>query len=156
MNITSLLSPDRVVCRDDIGSKKRLLELLAELLSSSSLQLHQQEIFDSLVNREKLGSTGLGKGVALPHGRLAALQEPVCAFIRVDPPIDFDATDGQSVDLVFSLLVPEDSTEEHLQVLSTIAEIFSDPGICSALRKCQSDKCLLDLLTQWDSRRIPA
>ncbi len=156
MNITSLLSPDRVVRRDDIGSKKRLLELLAELLGSSSQQLPQQEIFDSLINREKLGSTGLGKGVALPHGRLAALQEPVCAFIRVEPPIDFDATDGQPVDLVFSLLVPENSTEEHLQVLSTIAEIFSDPDICIALRQCQSDKCLLDLLTQWDNRRISA
>jgi len=156
MNITSYLSPDRVVCRDDIGSKKRLLEQLAELLGSSSQQLPQLAIYESLLNREKLGSTGLGKGVALPHGRLAALQEPVCAFIRVEPPIDFDAVDGQPVDLVFSLLVPEDSTEEHLQALSTIAEIFSDPGICIALRKCQSDKCLLDLLAQWDSRRISA
>ena len=156
MNITSLLSPDRVVCRDDIGSKKRLLEQLAELLGSSSQSLPQQQIYESLINREKLGSTGLGKGVALPHGRLAALQKPVCAFIRVAPPIDFDASDGEPVDLVFSLLVPEESTEEHLQVLSIIAEIFSDPGICSALRKCQSDKCLLDLLSQWDSRQIPA
>ena len=156
MNITSLLSPDRVVIRDDIGSKKRLLEQLAELLGSSSQSLPQQEIYTSLINREKLGSTGLGKGVALPHGRLAALQEPVCAFIRLEPAIDFDATDGQPVDLVFSLLVPEESTEEHLQVLSTIAEIFSDPGICTALRKCQSDKCLLDLLSEWHSRRIPA
>ncbi|MGB5261071.1 MAG: PTS IIA-like nitrogen regulatory protein PtsN [Gammaproteobacteria bacterium] len=156
MNITSLLTPDRVVCRDDIASKKRLLELLAELLGSSAQNLPQLGIFDSLINREKLGSTGLGKGVALPHGRLAALREPVCAFVRVDPPVDFDATDGLPVDLVFSLLVPEDSTEEHLQVLSTIAEIFSDPDMCSNLRKCQSDKCLLDLLTQWDSQQISA
>ena len=156
MDITTLLSPDRVICCNDIGSKKRLLEELSELLGSSSQQLPQQEIFDSLVNREKLGSTGLGHGVALPHGRLAALDAPVCAFIRVDPPVDFDAADGQDVDLVFSLLVPEDSTEEHLQVLSTIAEIFSDPAICDALRTCQSDKCLLDLLTQWEQRRIPA
>jgi PTS system nitrogen regulatory IIA component len=156
MNITSLLSPDRVVCCDDIGSKKRLLEELAELLGSSSQQLPQQEIYDSLLNRERLGSTGLGKGVALPHGRLASLAEPVCAFIKVDPAVDFDAADGQPVDLVFSLLVPEDSTEEHLQVLSTIAEIFSNPGICTALRQCQSDKCLLDLLNQWESKQIPA
>jgi len=156
MNITSLLSPDRVVCRDDIGSKKRLLEQLAELLGSSSQSLPQQAIYESLINREKLGSTGLGKGVALPHGRLAALQQPVWAFIRVEPPIDFDASDGEPVDLVFSLLVPEESTEEHLQVLSTIAEIFSDPAICIALRNCQTDKCLLDLLAQWDSRRISA
>jgi PTS system nitrogen regulatory IIA component len=156
MNITSLLSPDRVVCRDDIGSKKRLLEQLAELLGSSAQTLPQQEIFDSLLNREKLGSTGLGKGVALPHGRLAALAEPVCAFIKLNQPVDFDAADGLPVDLVFSLLVPEDSTEEHLQVLSTIAEIFSNPGICASLRNCQSDRCLLDLLKQWESQRISA
>jgi len=156
MNITSLLSPDRVVCCDDIGSKKRLLEELADLLGSSSQQLPHQDIFDSLLNREKLGSTGLGKGVALPHGRLAALQEPVCAFIKVDPAVDFDAVDDAPVDLVFSLLVPEDSTEEHLQVLSTIAEIFSNQAICDSLRNCQSDKCLLDLLYQWESQRISA
>ena len=156
MNITSLLSPDRVVTCDDIGSKKRVLELLAELLGSSSQVLSQQEIFDSLLNREKLGSTGLGKGVALPHGRLASLQAPVCAFIKVNPPVDFDALDGEPVDLVFSLLVPEDSTEEHLQVLSNIAEIFSDPAICTSLRNCQSDKCLLDLLGQWENQRISA
>jgi len=156
MNITNLLSPDRVACRDDIGSKKRLLELLAELLCSSSQQLQQQEIFNSLINREKLGSTGLGNGVAIPHGRLASLSEPVCAFISLDPAVDFDASDGQPVDLVFSLLVPENSTEEHLQALSTIAEIFSDPEICAGLRECETDDCLLDQLIQWESRRISA
>ena len=156
MNITALLSPDRVATCDDIGSKKRVLEVLAELLGSSSQVLSQQEIFDSLLNREKLGSTGLGKGVALPHGRLASLQEPVCAFIKVTPPVDFDALDDEPVDLVFSLLVPEDSTEEHLQVLSNIAEIFSDPGICASLRSCQTDKCLLELLSQWERQRISA
>jgi PTS system nitrogen regulatory IIA component len=156
MNITNLLSSDRVICCDDIGSKKRLLEQLAELLGSSSQQLSQQDIFNSLISREKLGSTGLGKGVALPHGRLASLDEPVCAFIKANRPVDFDAADGAPVDLVFSLLVPENSTEEHLQVLSTIAEIFSNDGICTALRNCVTDNCLLDQLTQWESRRIPA
>lgn len=156
MNITTLLSPDRVVCRDDIVSKKRLLEHLAELLCSSDQSLPQQDVFDALLSREKLGSTGLGKGVALPHGRLASLQEPLCALIKLSEPIDFDATDGQPVDLVFSLLVPEDSTEEHLQVLSTIAEIFSDGNICTALRACEDNRCLLDILDQWESQRIPA
>lgn len=156
MNITSLLSPDRVVCCDDIGSKKRLLEHLAELLCSSDQTLSQQEVFDSLLSREKLGSTGLGKGVGLPHGRLANLQEPLCAFIKIDEPIDFDASDNQPVDLVFSLLVPEESTEEHLQVLSTIAEIFSNSAICAALRDCSDNRCLMEILEQWESQRIPA
>ena len=156
MNITSLLSPDRVVCCDDIASKKRLLEQLSELLSKSSPQLSQQVIFDALVNREKLGSTGLGKGVAIPPGRMAALVEPLCAFIKVKTPVDFDSSDGQPVDLVFCLLVPEDSTEEHLQVLSTIAEIFSNQPVCSALRECDSGECILAKLYQWERQRISA
>ena len=156
MNITDLLNPERVVCRDDVGSKKRLIEQLSELLASSSPDLSQNEIFDALLNREKLGSTGLGNGVAIPHGRMATLKQPVCAFIKLATPVDFDAADGQPVDLIFTLLVPEDSTEEHLQVLSTIAEIFSNTGICTALRTCETGSCLLEQLFLWESRRIPA
>ena len=156
MNITDLLSPERVSCRDELGSKKRLLEQLGELLASSSPVLSQHEIFDALLNREKLGSTGLGKGVAIPHGRMAGLEHPVCAFIKLGAAVDFDTSDGQAVDLVFALLVPENSTEEHLQVLSTIAEIFSNSGVCTALRTCESGSCLLEQLYQWESHRIPA
>ena len=156
MNLTDLLMTDRVSYRDDLGSKKRLLEYVSELLAGSSPELRQNEIFDALINREKLGSTGLGKGVAIPHGRIASLERPVCAFVRLATPVDFDATDGQPVDLIFTLLVPEDSTEEHLQVLSTIAEIFSNAGISMALRQCDTDSCLLEQLCQWEARRISA
>ncbi len=156
MNITSLLAPERVVVCDDIASKKRLLEQLSELLGSSSPSLSGQAIFEALINRERLGSTGLGKGVAIPHGRMASLEQPVCAFIRIRKPIAFDAADGQPVDLVFSLLVPEDSTEEHLQVLSTIAEIFSNKTICALLRECDDGTCVLDQLYEWESQRISA
>ena len=156
MNITDLLVPDRVSCRDDLGSKKRLLEYVSELLAGSSPGLTQHEIFEALISREKLGSTGLGKGVAIPHGRIASLEQPLCAFVRLATPVDFDATDGQPVDLIFALLVPEDSTEEHLQVLSTIAEIFSNAGISMALRQCDTDSCLLEQLCQWEARRISA
>ena len=156
MNITDLLMPDRASCRENVGSKKRLLEYSSELLASSSPGLSQNEIFNALINREKLGSTGLGKGVAIPHGRIAALERPVCAFVKLASPVDFDATDGQPVDLIFTLLVPEDSTEEHLQVLSTIAEIFSNASISMALRQCETDSCLLEQMRQWEARRIPA
>ena len=156
MNVTDLLMPDRVSCREDVGSKKRLLEYVSELLANSSPELSQNEIFNALINREKLGSTGLGKGVAIPHGRIASLERPVCAFVTLASPVDFDATDGQPVDLIFTLLVPEDSTEEHLQVLSTIAEIFSNAGISMALRQCDTDSCLLEQLCQWEARRISA
>jgi PTS system nitrogen regulatory IIA component len=156
MNITDLLMPDRTSCRENVGSKKRLLEYSSELLASSSPELSQNEIFNALINREKLGSTGLGKGVAIPHGRIASLERPVCALVKLASPVDFDATDGQPVDLIFTLLVPEDSTEEHLQVLSTIAEIFSNAGISMALRQCETDSCLLEQMRQWEARRIPA
>jgi PTS system nitrogen regulatory IIA component len=156
MNITDLLSPDRVACCDDVASKKRLLEQISELLAGSATGLSDSEIFDALISREKLGSTGLGKGVAIPHGRMPELESPVCAFIKLSTAVDYDASDGEPVDLVFALLVPEDSTEEHLQVLSTIAEIFSNSGICTALRDCDSRDCLLQQLFQWEARRIPA
>jgi PTS system nitrogen regulatory IIA component len=156
MNITDLLNTERVICTDGVGSKKRLLEQVSELLAGSATGLSQNEIFDALVNREKLGSTGLGKGVAIPHGRMATLKQPACAFIKLDTPVDFDSTDGEPVDLVFTLLVPEDSTEEHLQVLSTIAEMFSNPEICTALRGCGTGDCLLDQLYSWESHRITA
>ena len=156
MNITDLLMPNRVICRENIGSKKRLLEYVSELLANSSPELSQNEIFNALINREKLGSTGLGKGIAIPHGRIASLEKPACAFVKLTSPVDFDATDGQPVDLIFTLLVPENSTEEHLQVLSTIAEMFSNDGISMALRQCETDSCLLEQLCQWEARRISA
>ena len=156
MNITELLEPERIVCCNNAGSKKRLLERLATLLAGNTSQISQNDIFDALINREKLGSTGLGKGVAIPHGRMTSLTEPLCAFVKVDEPVEFDASDGQAVDLVFALLVPENSTEEHLQVLSTIAEIFSNPVICTALRNCETGQCILEQLYQWESQRISA
>ena len=156
MNITELLSPDRVASRDDVGSKKRLLEQISILLADGAPGLPDSEIFDALDSREKLGSTGLGKGVAIPHGRMPELENPVCAFIKLSTPVDFDTSDGEPVDLVFALLVPEDSTEEHLQVLSTIAEIFSNSDVCAALRACDSSECLLQQLFQREARRIPA
>ena len=156
MNITELLEPERIVCCANAGSKKRVLEKLAALLAGATSQITQNDIFDALINREKLGSTGLGKGVAIPHGRMASLTVPLCAFIKIDEPVEFDASDGQAVDLIFALLVPEDSTEEHLQVLSTIAEIFSNPVICTALRDCEIGQCILEQLYQWESQRISA
>jgi len=156
MNITDLLDTERVACNAEAGSKKRILQDLAALLSAG-IPLHtQNDIFDALVSRERLGSTGLGKGVAIPHGRMSSLTAPVCGFIKLDTPVDFDASDGQPVDLIFALLVPEDSTEEHLQVLSTIAEIFSNPAICASLRDCRSGQCILEQLYQWESQRISA
>lgn len=157
MNINQLIDQDHVLCCPEVASKKRLLEVVSELLAIDLPQISAHEIFDSLINREKLGSTGLGKGVAIPHGRIASLENPVCAFIRLDEAVEFDATDGKPVDLAFALLVPEDSTEEHLQVLSTIAELFSDEEFCTGVRNCRDKDCLMQLLiNRRDVQQIPA
>jgi PTS system nitrogen regulatory IIA component len=156
MNISELLHPECVHCCPEVGSKKRLLEDISELLARKAPQLSQTEIFESLINREKLGSTGLGKGVAIPHGRMAALDRAVCAFIKLGTPVDFDATDDQPVDMVFALLVPENSTEEHLQILSTIAELFSNERFCASMRQCTNDECVYQLFNLQKAKQIPA
>ncbi len=156
MNISELISPECVLCCPEVGSKKRLLEDISELLARIAPQLSQNEIFEGLINREKLGSTGLGKGVAIPHGRMTALDRAICAFIKLDTPVDFDATDGLPVDMVCALLVPENSTEEHLQILSTIAELFSNEGFCARMRQCTSDECVYQLLSHQEAQQISA
>lgn len=156
MNISELIDSERVLCCPEIASKKRLIEIVSDLLAVNLPQLSAQEIFESLINREKLGSTGLGKGVAIPHGRMHGLEKPVCAFIRLEQAIDYDAADNQPVDLVFALLVPEESTEEHLQVLSMIAELFSDQDLCSGVRNCETGDCLVQILNHREARQISA
>jgi PTS system nitrogen regulatory IIA component len=156
MNISEILIQERVACCPQIGSKKRLMEGISELLARKLPQLSRNEIFDSLISREKLGSTGLGKGVAIPHGRLSGLQRPACAFIRLDRPVEFDALDGEPVDLVFALIVPEDSTDEHLQILSAIAALLGNPGFCARLRECGDDACLFQLLTRQEAQQKTA
>lgn len=106
-------------------SKKRLFEQ-AGLLFENNQGIARSLVFDSLFARERLGSTGLGQGVAIPHGRIKGLKEPVGAFVRLATPVAFDAPDGKAVSLVFVLLVPEHATELHLQILSEVAQMLSD------------------------------
>lgn len=153
MDITSLITPERVTSRLSTTSKKRALEQLSEILSSFAASLTPEEIFDSLIGRERLGSTGLGQGVALPHGRLANLSEPVGAFVSLEQGIDFDAIDQQPVDLMFALLVPAESTEEHLQILAELAKRFSDAAFCERLRAAATDEALYTEFTRWESRQ---
>ena len=102
-----------------------------------------------LLEREKLGSTGLGFGVAIPHGRIRTLKEPACAFVRTQAPIPFEAPDGQSVSLVFALLVPEHATEAHLEILSELAQMFSDPDLRDQLAKVHDIQAAHRLITEW-------
>jgi len=148
MKLSEILSGDRVVAGAALGSKKKVLEELARLLSGG-ITLASGDIFNSLVGREKLGSTGLGHGVAIPHGRVAGVPQSVGAFMRLKHPIDYDAHDGQPVDLVFGLLVPQQATEEHLKHLAAIAEMFSNEQFCAKLRDTTDDKQLHKLITSY-------
>lgn len=123
--LTNLLSVEQVVLDLDAGSKKRVFEQ-AGMLFENRLGLARSIIFDSLFAREKLGSTGLGQGVAIPHGRIKGLKQAAGAFLRLATPVAFDSPDGRPVDLLFVLLVPEQATEQHLQILSELAQKFSD------------------------------
>lgn len=149
MNIGLLLSPEHVRFGGHATSKKRSLELLAELLAGEEGSgPTRRAIFDSLIGRERLGSTGLGRGVALPHARLGSLDAPVAAMLNLDMGVDFDAIDRQPVDLLFALLVPEHSTDEHLRILATLAEMFSDTTFCNSLRAAGSDQALYDTVNR--------
>ncbi|MCG8324584.1 MAG: PTS sugar transporter subunit IIA [Thiotrichales bacterium] len=148
MKFSDLLSSGRVRHRIDASSKKAVLEMLAEILATDIPTITSRDIFDCLVSREKLGSTGLGQGVAIPHGRIASIESPICAFMLLNKAVDFDAPDNEYVDLVFSLIVPEESTEEHLQILAGIAEQFSREGFPDALRRTSSAEELLGLINE--------
>ena len=149
MNLVSrLLPPEHVVLGLDATSKKRLFEQIG-LLFENSRQIPRARVFDSLFDREKLGSTGLGYGVAIPHGRIKTIKEPVCAFVRVAQPIAFESPDGEPVRLAFAMLVPEHATEAHLEILSELAQMFSDAAMREALVDAPDVAAAHRLITEW-------
>lgn len=146
--ISSHLKPADVVAGLDTTSKKRLFEQAAQLFQANH-QVNAQEVFESLFAREKLGSTGLGYGIAIPHGRIKPLKETACAFFRLKTPIDFDAPDNAPVDIVFVLLAPAAATELHLQILGELAAMFSDEQFRTRLRSAEDAAALHELITTW-------
>jgi PTS system nitrogen regulatory IIA component len=156
MHLIDLLAPARVVAGVNLSSKKRLLEQLSALLAEDAGAEIERRVFDSLCTREKLGSTGLGHGVAIPHGRTSALPGAVGAFLRLSEPIDFGALDGKPVDLVFALAVPEHFSHQHLLLLSQLAEMFSDADFCARLRAAPDSATLYALLADWQLQHAAA
>jgi PTS system nitrogen regulatory IIA component len=150
MNLARLISKDSVVCNADVSSKKRALELLAELLAKQTANADAFDIFQHLTEREKLGSTSLGHGVAIPHARTSGSDRAIGAFIKLEHGIDFDSPDEKPTDLLFALMVPEHYTDEHLEILSDLASCFSDEVLCRNLRSSNTSKELYDRLTGWN------
>src|SRR5437773_5087394 len=144
--VANLLRADHIVLDLQVSSKKRLFEQ-AGLLFENHHGLARSLVFDSLFARERPGSTGLGQGVAIPHGRIKGLKEALGAFLRLDEPVPFDAPDGNPVSLVFVLLVPEKATEKHLQILSELAQMFSDKALREAMSGAPDAGALHQLIT---------
>jgi PTS system nitrogen regulatory IIA component len=148
--IKKILSPDNILLDAESTSKKRVFER-AGLLFENNQQIARSQVFDSLFTREKLGSTGLGHGVAIPHGRIAKLKDATAAFVKTTHPIPFDAPDGQPVNLVFVLLVPERATDLHLQILGELAQMFSDMQFRNRLLACNDAAGIHKLFNEWNS-----
>jgi PTS system nitrogen regulatory IIA component len=148
MHLLDLLAPARVLAGAKVSSKKRLLEVLAHLLADGDAE-RESALFDSLCQRERLGSTGLGHGVAIPHGRSAVLGAATGAVVRLSEAVDFGASDGQPVDLLFALAVPEHFTQQHLVLLAQLAEMFADEGFRARLRSAPDGESLYRLLADW-------
>ena len=146
--IAKLLPPSNIVLDLDVTSKKRMFEQ-AGLLFENHDKIGRSTVFDSLFAREKLGSTGLGQGVAIPHGRIKGLKESLCAFFRLAQPIPFDAPDGQPVSLIFVLLVPDRATDLHLQILSELAQMFSDKPFRERLLAAATPADVSQLVAEW-------
>lgn len=148
MHISELLTDSRVLHQVEAVSKKRVLELASQSLAADMDGLEADEIFSGLLNRERLGSTGIGDGVAIPHCRLAGCSHAIALLMTLKSPIDFDAIDGRPVDLLCCLLVPEDAATEHLQTLAGLAELFSQASLREAFRQAESSDALLQSIRQ--------
>jgi len=163
VQLVDILNPQNIACSVSVSSKKKALNKVSRMLSDSlnasthesqdgegqestdadstdEEVLNEVDILDALIGRERLGSTALGQGIAVPHGHVTELETPIAALLTLDEGIEFDAPDEAAVDIIFALLVPEDSTDDHLAILSQVAERFDKPDITEALRQCSADQ----------------
>ncbi len=146
MEITDLLAPEAVIPHMKAQSKKQLLQDLAQRMAQLS-GLPERRIAETLIERERLGSTGMGQGIAIPHGRLAGLDRIVGLFARLESPIEYEAVDGQPVDLVFLLLAPENAGADHLKALARVSRLLRNQAVCEKLRAAAKPEVMYALLT---------
>ena len=150
--VSKLLPLANITVGLDASSKKRVFEQ-AGLLFENNQGIARVKVFDSLFARERLGSTGLGEGIAIPHGRIKGLKEAVAALVRLDEPVAFDAPDGKPVNLLLFLLVPEQATQHHLEILSEVAEMLSDRTMRETLLTATDPQALHQALEAWQPAR---
>jgi PTS system nitrogen regulatory IIA component len=146
IQLHTILTPGRSLVNVPGGSKKRVLEQIANLVARELPDLDGQDVFESLIAREKLGSTGFGNGIAIPHCRLVGCNAPISALLRLDTAVDFDAIDGEPVDLLFVLLVPEAATDAHLELLRQIASMLDRSDVRASLRQADNSEALYQVV----------
>jgi PTS system nitrogen regulatory IIA component len=146
MDIKAIVSLDRTECAVQCNSKKRILEIISEIAAQDNASIDQVTVLNSLLSRERMGSTGIGNGIALPHGRLAGLEHVMAIIVTCIPAINFDALDEKPVDIFFALLVPEEQTEGHLQTLATVAGKLSDKDTVKAIRRAKTNEDIVSAL----------
>lgn len=148
MNIQSFLTLDCTECAVPVTSKKRVIELISQIAAKHIPELTEQDILNALMHRERLGSTGIGNGIALPHGRLTNTQQTLAIFITSETPINFDAIDNQPVNVFFALLVPEAECSAHLKSLGAVAEKLSNKTVLKRIRTAQNNQELYQAITE--------
>jgi PTS system nitrogen regulatory IIA component len=147
MDLSDLVTPDAILPAVKASGKKQVLQALAEKAAAITGR-DEREIFETLVQREKLGSTGVGNGVAIPHGKLPDLDRIYSVFARLSAPIDFEAADEQPVDLVFLLLAPKGAGADHLKALARVARLLRQPSVLGKLRACTDKSAIFAALTE--------
>jgi len=146
MDIKAIVSLNRTECAVQCNSKKRILEIISDIAAQDNASIDQVTVLNSLLSRERMGSTGIGNGIALPHGRLAGLEHVMAIIVTCIPAINFDALDEKPVDIFFALLVPEEQTEGHLQTLATVAGKLSDKDTVKAIRRAKTNEDIVSAL----------
>ena len=147
MQLSDLVSTDGVIASLKAGSKKQALQELSELAAELT-EVSSREIFETLLQRERLGSTGVGQGIAIPHGKISSLDRLYGVFARLDSPIEFDSMDDQPVDLIFLLLAPEHAGADHLKALARVSRLLRDPSVVDKLRASNETSVLYSVLTE--------
>ncbi len=147
MGVNNLLTVDHIYNHIEVDSKKRLLELLSQKATEIRPGLSSSDVFDALLSRERLGSTGIGHGVAIPHCRLQGLDDAIGLLLILQKSIKFDAIDQKPVDIVFGLLVPEEATEDHLKLLANVAKLLDDESTREQLRASNDPSQIYHVIT---------
>jgi PTS system nitrogen regulatory IIA component len=151
MKLQDILTADSTFCAVAGSSKKRILEKICTIAAKKLTHIDSNDLLNSLMTREKMGSTGIGNGIAIPHGRLENTSQVVAVVMTSEQAINFDSIDNRPVDIFIALFVPENNCQQHLTTLQSIAKIFSDKKMAKQVRKCTSNSELFDLITQYQS-----